>query len=374
MCVSLSSATYNRDVSEADKPAHQWTAVSTLGGVGVNVNANITLSVPAIEKLVDYLASGVGAVGGTMLASWRARKEAEARLIDSHGEAAAQRILTAVQTERLRAYSIAQSEARKLLVSPDSAVQGELDIDDMISTRIKFQEQKRHQNIKAVVEQAALELGDKRVENREPDHDWSARFFNEVQDVSSEEMQLLWSKVLAGEVERPGSTSIRTLSILRNLDKVAAKIFRTLASACISLRVGHGAILDAMAPSLGKSAAHNALKEYGLDFDALNALNEHGLIISDYNSWRDYSVSVGVRFVGSSETVGFAPFRFQRGAFAFVPTKDRLDASEFKVSGVSLSQAGLELARVIDEAPMVEYARAMETFFASQNMSMKPIR
>lgn len=55
-------------------------------GLTVTLNANITVSVPAIEKLVDYLASGVGVVGGTMLASWRARNEAKARLIAAQGE------------------------------------------------------------------------------------------------------------------------------------------------------------------------------------------------------------------------------------------------------------------------------------------------
>ena len=50
--------------------------------------------------------------------------------------------------------------------------------------------------------EAARQLGDKSVANSDPDHDWTARFFNGVQDVSSKEMQLLWAKVLAGEVER----------------------------------------------------------------------------------------------------------------------------------------------------------------------------
>ena len=38
---------------------------------------------------------------------------------------------------------------------------------------------------------AALELGDGNVQDHEVDHDWTARFFNDVQDVSSEEMQKL---------------------------------------------------------------------------------------------------------------------------------------------------------------------------------------
>ena len=35
-------------------------------------------------------------------------------------------------------------------------------------------------------------------------------------------------------------------------------------------------------------------KKDGLNFGALNRLNGHGLIISDYNSWHDYKLSIGI--------------------------------------------------------------------------------
>ena len=57
---------------------------------------------------------------------------------------------------------------------------------DMVTQRIQFQEERRQHNIQAVVLGAASELGDKRVKDQEPDHDWTARFLTEVQDVSSE--------------------------------------------------------------------------------------------------------------------------------------------------------------------------------------------
>ena len=77
----------------------------------------------------------------------------------------------------------------------------------------------RQLNIEAVVNKAAVQLGDDLVADSEPDHDWTARFFTEVQDVTSEDLQSLWAKVLAGEVRKAKSTSIRTLSILKNIDQ-----------------------------------------------------------------------------------------------------------------------------------------------------------
>ena len=115
-----------------------------------------------------------------------------------------------------------------------------LEIDqDGIRQRIEFQERKRQGNIASVVREAATELGDKEVPNHEPDPDWTARFFEGVQDVSSEDMRTLWAKVLSGEVEEPGRTSLRTLDILKNLTKEDAQVFRRVRDHVIDDYVFH---------------------------------------------------------------------------------------------------------------------------------------
>ena len=40
---------------------------------------NVNVKVAALEKLVDYTASGIGTVAGPMLAPWKARKEQAAK-------------------------------------------------------------------------------------------------------------------------------------------------------------------------------------------------------------------------------------------------------------------------------------------------------
>ena len=132
-----------------------------------------------------------------------------------------------------------------------------LDIADVISQRIQFQEEKRQANIESVVRYAAKQLGDKSVADSEPDHDWTARFFSQVQDVSSEEMQSLWARVLAGQVEREGSTSVRTLQVLRNLDRATARLFRMFCSMCVFFPGGQEPAIDGRVPSLGGNAAHS---------------------------------------------------------------------------------------------------------------------
>ena len=219
---------------------------------------DVNIRVPAFEKLLDYAASGIGAVAGPMLAPWRARKEAEARLLGTKTEA-----------HSLKLIADAQADARRSLVAPEEAGPGMLEIGlDGIQQRIEFQEKKRQANIASVVRDAAAELGDKEVPDREPDPDWTARFFNDVQDVSSRELQQIWSKILAGEVESPGRTSIRTLSILKNMSRKDAEMFSTLSKYFIDDIIHDdslSALIDDRLPLFGIKIAELGLVHGALD-------------------------------------------------------------------------------------------------------------
>jgi len=116
--------------------------------------------------------------------------------------------------------------------------------------------------------------------------DWLNVFEKEAGQKSSHEMQTMFAKILAGEVRRPSTYSIKSVRLLGSLDQPAADLFRRFCSMCIMLRV-QNEILDSRVPSLGTNAAANGLNKFGLNFDSLNLLQEYGLIISDYNSWMD---------------------------------------------------------------------------------------
>ena len=136
------------------------------------MDVNVKLDIPALDKLLDVTCSGVGAVAGPMLAPWKAQQESKAQLIAAKGYA-----------ESLQIRIEAHSRARESLTSQDLTIVGELDIANSVKQRIQFQERKRQLNIEAVVNKAAWQLGDDLVADSEPDHDWTARFFTEVQDV-----------------------------------------------------------------------------------------------------------------------------------------------------------------------------------------------
>ena len=333
---------------------------------------NVNITIPAIEKLLDYTASGIGSVAAFLFSDMRAKKDAQSKLIAAEGEARVQRILADGQTNTLRMIANAQAEAKSILVSPDAVLSGEVDFGGLVQQRIRFQEEKRLFNIHSVVSQAADELSDKEIGDYEVDHDWAARFFGEVQDVSSEDLQLIWAKVLAGEVEHPGSTSIKTLDVLKNLDKTAAAIFSSLCSICILVSEDGKVLVDARAAALGRNSEGNALREYGLGFSQLNVLNEHGLIISDFDSWRDMKAASGIRLQGS-EAIHF-PFSFQSRFWILRSTNRTAPKLELKIHGVSLTKTGRELSKVVELTANEEYANDLRKYFNSLNLNMIDVR
>ena len=329
--------------------------------------------VPGIIKLANYAASGVGSVAGPMLASWKAQRQANAKLIAAKGEVEAQIILAEGQAQALQIIASAQADARSVLVSPDATVQGQLDFGAAIAQRIQFQEEKRQSNIVAVIGQAAQELGDREVQDHEVDHDWTARFFNDVQDVSSEEMQQLWAKILAGEVERPGSTSLRTMSVLKNLDQGTSILFRRLCSARMTphIRLREGGVVRAgneFVLSLEGRAADNSLKAYDLGYTAINRLNEHGLIAPGYDSELQHMVT-DAGLDKSPRWISIA-HGFQGRSWVLTPIDQRQGDQTIMLRVILLTSTATELARVVDIEPMPEYQQAVADFFEQKGFQM----
>ena len=138
-------------------------------------------------------------------------------------------------------------------------------------------------------------------------------------------MRLLFGRILAGEIRKPGTYSIKTVKTLGELDQSAATLFKKLCSLCIVFEIPGGEhVLDIRVPSMGGNAASNVLRSYGLSFDQLNILHEYGLIIPDYNSWYDYKLCV----VNENPLVTL-PFRHQGRRWVLLPTAGWKAQEEF---------------------------------------------
>jgi hypothetical protein len=96
-----------------------------------------------------------------------------------------------------------------------------------------------------------------------PDDDWLFRWRDSASAVSNAELQLLWGRVLAGEVKAPGQFSLRTLEFLRNISQEEARAIEKLGKACL------GDVIYRNDP---------LLQGVGIDFTFLLAMQDLGIV------------------------------------------------------------------------------------------------
>lgn len=167
----------------------------------------IKLNGKPFEELIEVISNGIG----ILYRPRSIRKEADAK-----------------------AYEIGIIEnAKAKAISEGKEIEAETYI--RIQERLLFTELERQKNIDNVVEIAAEQLGQENTISEEPvNKDWSKRFFDIVEDISDEEMQEIWGRILAGEIKKPESYSLRTLELLKNLSKKEAETFMKFASLAIN--------------------------------------------------------------------------------------------------------------------------------------------
>lgn len=193
--------------------------------------------------------------------------------------------------------------------------------------------------------------------------DWLNVFEKEAGQKSTEEMQAMFAKVLAGEISRPSTYSIKSVRLLGSLDQSTANLFKRFCSMCIALQI-QDHFIDARVPSLGGNAASNSLQKFGLTFDSLNLLQEYGLIISDYNSWMDYGHSFG-----SPTQPVVIPFGFGNEKWGLVKM-DGFHGNQLRIHGVALTRSGRELMKVVSYDKDPAFTEALSKWFESQKLKM----
>lgn len=171
----------------------------------------------ALTRLIEVLSDGVGAVSRPYLVKRDADAKAyEVRVISAALKDVAEQHQLPVVYSKGDIEIWQKPEDKTLLLTPAS-------IDERLTRRLDFQERKRQSNIENVASTAAAELSEATdIPDQKPDEDWITRFFSSAQDVSSTQLQELWGRILAGEIKKPGTYSLRTLEFVRNLTRTDA--------------------------------------------------------------------------------------------------------------------------------------------------------
>lgn len=275
-----------------------------------------------IEKLIDVVSQAFGTIYEPRQIVRKAKAEAKAESIK------------AIEQAKTNAIIEGDTEKAEYL--------------DKINNRLVNKETKRQKNIEEVVSTAGRILEAEKDVSKEPvNPDWTTRFFDIVQDVSDDEMQLFWGQILAGEIKQPKSYSLRTLELLRNMTKEEAELFRKVAQ--FTLKQGDAFLFS----------ADGVLEKFGISYSAIAKLIEIGLlqpgdfVTQNYPSQKAKDRMIGVVY----------------GNLVII-TNQKATANTISIPIRLFTTPGKELARLISITPNIDYIKELATTIKQEGVTV----
>jgi len=223
---------------------------------------------------------------------------------------------------------VAKAEAEAEIIRTEAQIECE-ELQRRAVTRFIAEEAKKQDNIENITKKAIPLLSDSSNPEKMED-DWITNFFDKCRIISDDEMQILWSKVLAGEANSPGSFSKRTVNSLASLDKTDAQLFTLLCGFTWYVGGLIPLIIDYKAP---------IYVDQGVNFGMLSHLDDIGLI-------------------SFSPIGGFKATRMrQRGLIAYYGTPFNLefkrhDDNEISTGVALFTKTGKQLAEICGAKPI----------------------
>ena len=299
-----------------------------------------------LKRLIEVAAEGVGAISRPFLIKANANAKAfEIRTI-AQAIADSQKLLGITKYED---GNVIIESAPKQEILPAT----ENDIEQRILMRVAYQQAKKQSNIEQVVQFAAEDLQtEQEVTQEKPDSDWVTRFFDISEDISSENMQALWGKILAGEIKKPGSYSLRTLELLKNINQKEAELF---------VKVGKIAIVatDKVLipnPDNGKYL----VDKFGLAFTDFLALREIGLLVPNDLQYKLYASTEKKQVV------------FKSGKTCIVVARTK-ETPQQGLPCIVFTEIGKQLFQLIDKNFLAdpEYVKYFSRFWRHEGVEIK---
>ncbi len=242
---------------------------------------NVTLG---LDKLVETVAN---ATGLTALGT----------IINACGEAKAQSILA-----KKKAENDAEVEILRM--------QGE----ERVAQYVLARNTQKIENIGEILAKAEQQFSpDEEVSNEPVNKDWMTRFLDIAETISDDEMRDLWARVLAGEVKKPKSYSLRTLEVLRNISKEEAEIIEKTSTY----------VFDSF---------YLCIEKFALKLDDKILLDDIGIVCGE-DLFREYTINTGKNSIALNPQVRF-------NTYASTGTK-------IKIQCIKLTKAGFEIMKLV---------------------------
>jgi hypothetical protein len=168
-----------------------------------------------LSKLLDSVGDAIGLIYRPIHIKMMAKAQVTVAITKAKGDADVAKIQAATE-----------GDVEVIRINQRDAIR---EARDRAKERVTRQEERRQNNLEAITIKAALEEPDS-VSEEPVEPDWLSQFINQAQDVSDEDMQTIWGRILAGEVAEPGTYSLRTLAFLKMLRKKDAELITRFCS------------------------------------------------------------------------------------------------------------------------------------------------
>lgn len=260
-------------------------------------------------------------------------------------------------SERYKQERLADAEAYKIKIVGEAKqeveIKGKLaeaEFLERTKQRLLKQEMQKQFNTENVLALTKDNLANEEaVKNNDVNQDWANRFFSIISEISDEEVQKIWAKILTEEIKKPNSYSLRTLDVLRNLSKQEATVFLRAAKLKIKEN-GNFFILN--------DGISNFLNSYDLNFKDISLLEEVGLLETGRFTTLDMPDDVTHFKVGNFILVAEKKENHKYSVPPSLPIK-------------MFTRVGTELLNLVADNPDFRYIKIIEHNIITQSMTVK---
>ncbi len=172
---------------------------------------------------------------------------------------------------------VAQAKADAALI----LAKGDLEVSDLqvrAGQRLIEEETRKQGNMEDILAKALPHVDADNSAPEKVDRDWLTNFFEKGRLISSTDVQDLWSLILAGEANRPGTFSRKTINVLEDVGTDDAHRFSNL---CRFAWFIHDEFNPLIFSRLDQSQSLHFYDREQLNFDGLVQLEDIGLIRYD---------------------------------------------------------------------------------------------
>ena len=223
----------------------------------------------------------------------------------------------------------AEAEAKAAMIQAKSDIEV-ADLNRRTEARVASESIKQQVNMEGITYAALSYLNsDAAPQSQDMEDDWVTNFFEKCRNVSDEEMQRAWARILAGEANNPGSFSRKTVNVMADLGKADAELFRDLC------RFGWTHRDDGLVTPLVFDYQDGIYNHNGVHFYSCNHLESLGLINKEFR---------GFAFARNEAVISY------NGRTVRLTSTD--NAKQINLGHIVFTRTGLELYRICHVEPV----------------------